>query len=270
MPRVALGIAYDGSDWLGWQTQKGGGTVQDTLEGALARFLALPVNTFCAGRTDTGVHALGQVVHLDTTATRRMESWVRGLNALLPSSIAVQWACEVPETFHARYSATSRSYVYLVRNTRLRSPLMHGRAGWVYHPLDLLRMRQAMVHLLGRHDFSSFRSSQCQAASPVRDLLQADVRQFGDYFMFTFKANAFLHHMIRNLMGAIIYIGQAKQEPEWILDLLSQRDRKRSAPTFSAAGLYLAHAAYPAEFRLPDTPASAAVLSHLGIQMPSG
>src|SRR3546814_948488 len=149
MPRVALGIVYDGSRWLGWQTQRGGRTVQDTLEAALAQFLAQPVGTICAGRTDTGVHALGQVVHLDTPVQRRMESWVRGLNALLPDSIAVQWAQAVPDEFHARFSALSRSYIYLVRNARHSPPLMHARAGWVYHSLDLARMRQAANRLVG-------------------------------------------------------------------------------------------------------------------------
>lgn len=270
MPRVALGISYDGAHWLGWQTQSGGGTVQDTLEAALGQFLAQPAATICAGRTDTGVHALGQVVHLDTSAERRMESWVRGLNALLPSSIAVQWAREVPDTFHARYSALSRSYLYLLRNTRVRSPLMHGRAGWVYHPLHLAPMQRAMDRLLGRHDFSSFRSSQCQAASPVRELLQAEVQQLGDYFLFSFKANAFLHHMIRNLMGAIVYVGQGKHEPQWMDELLAQRDRRSAAPTFSAAGLYLGQAEYPAEFALPIAPACENFFQHMGIRTPTG
>jgi tRNA pseudouridine38-40 synthase len=269
MPRVALGIAYDGSQWLGWQTQRGGHTVQDTLESALGRFLAQPVGTICAGRTDTGVHALGQVVHIDTGVERRKESWVRGLNALLPDSIAVQWAQAVPDDFHARFSARSRSYIYLVRNARQRSPLMHGRAGWVYHTLDLARMREAAARLVGEHDFSSFRSSQCQAASPIRKLQSLDIIQHGDYFLFTFKANAFLHHMVRNLMGALLYVGQGRQEAAWMDDLLAQRDRRRAAPTFSPEGLYLAHVEYPCGFSLPIADPAEAFFSQMGVSRPA-
>ena len=268
MPRMALGVAYDGSRWQGWQTQPNGKTVQDTLEAALAGFLAQPVGTICAGRTDTGVHALGQVVHLDTLANRRLESWVRGLNALLPDSIAIQWAQPVSDSFHARFSALSRTYIYIVRNTRVRSPLMHGRVGWVYHPLDLGRMRQAAERLVGEHDFSSFRSSQCQAASPIRTLQQASIEQQGDFFLFKFQANAFLHHMIRNLMGAILYVGQGRQEPVWMNELLAQRDRRKAAPTFAASGLYLSGVAYPAEHDLPMTDSGSALLSHVGLAWP--
>src|SRR5690554_6014235 len=205
MPRVALGLAYDGESWQGWQTQPSGLTVQDTLESALAQFLSQPTATICAGRTDTGVHALEQVVHIDTGVQRQAESWVRGLNAMLPSSIAVQWACPVSEEFHARFSALSRTYVYLVRQARVRSPLAHGRTGWVHRPLYLEPMRQAAARLLGEHDFSAFRSSQCQAASPVRTLHSLEISYVNGCFVFVFRANAFLHHMVRNLMGALLY-----------------------------------------------------------------
>lgn len=265
MPRMALGVAYDGSFWHGWQTQPGGRTVQDRLESALQRFLARSVNTICAGRTDTGVHALGQVVHIDTLVDRRLESWVRGLNALLPDSIAVQWAQVVPDSFHARFSATSRSYLYVVRNTRVRSPLQHGRAGWYYHALNLQLMCDAAQRLLGEHDFSSFRSSQCQAASPVRTLQSLRIAQHGDFFLFTFQANAFLHHMIRNLMGALLYIGQGKHPPSWIDTLLAQRDRRLAAPTFAPDGLYMLGAEYSSQFNLPAIPPDQAILSHLGL-----
>ncbi|NYT61196.1 tRNA pseudouridine(38-40) synthase TruA [Alcaligenaceae bacterium] len=265
MPRMALGVAYDGSFWQGWQTQPGGRTVQDSLESALKRFLAQPAGTICAGRTDTGVHALGQVVHIDTTADRRLESWVRGLNALLPDSVAVQWAQVVPDSFHARFSAVSRSYLYVVRNARVRSPLLHGRVGWCYHALNLDHMRDAAQRLLGEHDFSSFRSSQCQAASPIRTLQSLDIAQHGDFFLFTFQANAFLHHMIRNLMGALLYIGQGKQAPSWINTLLAQRDRRQAAPTYAPDGLYLIGADYPPQFQLPLVLASQAIFSHLGL-----
>lgn len=265
MPRIALGIAYDGSQWLGWQTQPSGRTVQDTVEAALAQFLAQPVSTICAGRTDTGVHALGQVVHLDTTAERRPESWMRGMNAILPRSIAVQWAKTVDDSFHARYCATARSYIYLVRNARQRSPILEGRVGWVYHGLSLEPMREAARRLLGEHDFSSFRSSECQAASPVRTLTTLDIKQSGEFFLFTFKANAFLHHMVRNLMGALLYVGQGRQDPSWMDALLLERDRRRAAPTFAPDGLYLAQVNYPAQYGLPITPASQSLFSHLGI-----
>lgn len=269
MPRIALGIAYDGSAWHGWQTQPDGLTVQDGLEAALAEFLARPTQTICAGRTDAGVHALGQVVHMDTPVRRREESWVRGLNALLPQSIAVLWARETQDDFHARFSALSRTYVYVVRNSRVRSPLQHARAGWVHQPLDLARMRRAAEHLTGEHDFSCFRSSQCQAASPVRTLQKLEILRRADHFLFVFKANAFLHHMVRNLMGALLYVGQGRQEPDWVIRLLAQRDRKLAAPTFSPDGLYLARVDYPAHFALPDVSASEALSSHLGYDLPA-
>jgi tRNA pseudouridine38-40 synthase len=263
--RIALGVAYDGSGWRGWQTQRGGQTVQDELEAALRRFLDHPVQTICAGRTDSGVHALGQVVHLDTGALRREESWVRGVNALLPPSISVSWARSVPHDFHARFSATGRSYIYVLRNARVRSPLTHGKVGWVYHALDLGRMREAAVRLLGEHDFSSFRSSECQAASPVRTLGALDIHRRGEYFFFTFRANAFLHHMVGNLMGALVYVGLGRQEPGWIDELLAARDRCRAAPTFSPDGLYLAQVDYPEVFGLPVMSADDALASLLGI-----
>lgn len=262
MPRVALGVAYNGEPWQGWQTQPSGLTVQDTLESVLSRFLNKPTSTICAGRTDTGVHALQQVVHLDTDAQRDAESWVRGLNAMLPSSVAVQWACEVSSDFHARFSAVSRTYVYLVRHARVRSPLTHGRAGWVYRPLYLEPMREAASRLVGKHDFSAFRSSQCQAASPVRTLQSLEVIQQDDCFAFVFKANAFLHHMVRNLMGALLYIGQGKHEPGWIETLLAQRDRRLSAPTFASAGLYLAGVEYPSRFELPTADLNQLMATH--------
>ena len=264
MSRTALGVSYDGACWQGWQTQPHGCTVQDTLELALSRFLAQPTKTICAGRTDTGVHGLGQVVHLDAVAQRRQESWVRGLNALLPASISVQWACAVPDSFHARFSALSRTYVYVVRNARVRSPIVHARVGWVHQALDLQRMQEAAQHVLGQHDFSCFRSSQCQAASPVRTLHELSIERRGEIFVFTLRANAFLHHMVRNLMGALLYIGQGRQPPDWMGELLAQRDRRLAAPTFSPDGLYLAQVEYPAEFGLPSSTLQTLFASHLG------
>jgi len=263
MPRMALGVAYDGGPWLGWQTQPHGRTLQDCLQAALAQFLAHPADTICAGRTDTGVHALGQVVHVDTPARRPAESWVRGLNSLLPSSVAVQWAQPVQDDFHARFSALSRTYVYMLRNARVRSPATAGRVGWTFRPLDMALLREAAGRLVGEHDFSSFRSSQCQAASPVRTLHALDIRQRDDFFFFTFTANAFLHHMVRNLMGALLYVGEGRRPPEWMDFLLRQKDRRCSAPTFSAEGLYLVQVAYPARFGLPQAGAADLLASHL-------
>jgi len=267
MSRIALGLAYDGAPWLGWQTQPGGRTVQDRLEAALASFLDQPAATLCAGRTDTGVHALEQVLHVDTPVERRMESWVRGLNALLPPSIRVQWAHLVDERFHARFSATSRTYVYLLRSHRVASPILHGKAGWTHQPLDARRMRNAAAHLTGRHDFTSFRSSECQASSPVRNLDQLELIEAGEFFVFIFRANAFLHHMIRNLMGALVEVGKGRREPEWIGELLRQRDRRLAPGTFPAAGLYLARVDYPGEFGLPSLSVEQALRSHLGLRL---
>ena len=267
--RIALGIAYDGAPWRGWQTQPGGQTVQDKLEKALSSFLDEPVSTICAGRTDTGVHALEQVVHLDTDKQRRMESWVRGVNAFLPPSIRVQWAKPVSSEFHARYSAVARTYIYLLRSHRVASPMLHAKVGWTHQALSLEGMQAAAELLLGQHDFSAFRSSECQAASPVRRLERLHIQQSGEFFVFTFIANAFLHHMVRNLMGALVYVGLGKHRPEWVGELLQQCDRRLSPPTFSAAGLYLARAHYPAHFDLPSLSAEEALKTHMGISLPA-
>lgn len=269
MSRIALGVSYNGAPWQGWQTQTHRCTVQDRFEAALARFVAQPVATVCAGRTDTGVHAAGQVVHLDAPVERRMESWVRGVNALLPESIAVQWASQVSNDFHARFSALSRTYVYVLRNARVRSPLVHGRVGWVYHALDAGLMRRAASRMLGKHDFSCFRSSECQAASPVRTVHKLHIEQHGELFIFTINANAFLHHMVRNIMGTLLYVGQGRQEPQWVDALLAQRDRRLAAPTFAPDGLYLAHVEYAPEFGLPSLSARQAVASCSGFYFES-
>jgi len=258
MPRVALGISYNGSPWLGWQTQPNGQTVQDQLEGALAQFVGGRVSTVCAGRTDTGVHALNQVVHLDTPVERSSMAWVRGLNSLLPASIAVQWATAVSETFHARFSAQSRSYRYLILNAPVRQPLWDGRAGWCFRPLNEQTMLEGAQCLIGEHDFSSFRSSQCQAASPVRIVHELDVQRAGQFVVVSLKANAFLHHMVRNIVGELILVGQGKTTVAHVKDILDGRDRTRAAPTFSAAGLYLTDVKYP-ETLLKVPPSSSTI-----------
>lgn len=248
--RIALGIAYNGTAYYGWQTQPNGQTVQDHLEAALRQFTTQATPTICAGRTDTGVHALAQIVHLETTAQRRMESWVRGLNALLPDSISVRWAQEVEPGFHARFSALSRTYVYILRNERIMSPHWVGRAGWDFHPLNVNAMQEAASLLAGTHDFSSFRSSQCQAASPVRTLELLQIEKQGAFIVFTLKANAFLHHMVRNIIGSLVYVGKGRYPVEWMQSLLHEKDRKFAAPTFMPDGLYLAQVNYPETFGL--------------------
>ncbi len=249
--RIALGIEYDGSRFLGWQTQPAGGAVQDALEPALAGIAATPVSVTCAGRTDRGVHARGQVVHFDTAAERPDNAWVRGVNALLPESVAVRWARRVPEDFHARYSARSRTYRYELVNRAVRPAIAARHAGWFHLPLDEARMQQAAALLLGEHDFSAFRAAECQAKTSVRTLHQLEVTRRGEWLAFTVKANAFLHHMVRNLVGTLVYIGKGKHPPEWARELLDSRDRTKAAPTFGPEGLYLERIEYEPKWGLP-------------------
>jgi tRNA pseudouridine38-40 synthase len=257
--RIALGVQYDGTGWNGWQTQPSKNTVQDCLEGAIFEFTQQPHVTVCAGRTDAGVHAAGQVVHLDTTIDRPEWSWVRGLNALLPATVAVQWAQIVPDDFHARFSARSREYVYRIFLSPIRSPLYDQFAAWVFRPLDISLMQDAARQLLGTHDFSAFRSSECQAVSPVRTLMALDIHQMpctdlhdgqATIVECRFKANAFLHHMVRNLMGALVEVGRGTRPVSWLTQVLASGDRTLSAPTFAAKGLCLAKVEY--DFNLPD------------------
>ncbi len=252
--RLALGISYNGLAYQGWQSQRGGQTVQDKLEHALGKFCAHRVSTLCAGRTDAGVHALMQVVHFDTAIDRPEFAWVRGTNAFLPQDIAVQWARIVPAGFHCRASAISRRYVYIVLDAAVRPSLDTGRVGWVFKPLDQSRMEQAARHLLGEHDFSSFRASACQALSPVKTLRHIGISRKGAYWRFEFEANAFLHHMIRNIMGCLIMVGDGRQSPEWVLQVLAARNRDAAAPTFSPNGLYFVGPRYDAPWDLPERP----------------
>jgi len=225
--------------------------VQDHLEAALAHIAGEAVETTCAGRTDAGVHALEQVVHFDTGARRPLSAWVRGVNASLPANLAVLWAQEVRGDFHARYSARNRCYRYVLLNHPVRPAAGHGRVGWFHLPLDVERMRAAAKLMTGEHDFSAFRSAECQARSPVRTLSTIEIERRGVYVVFDFYANAFLHHMVRNLMGMLIHIGKGKRAPQWAAEVLASRDRAQCAPTFDAAGLYLARVEYAAEWDLP-------------------
>jgi len=253
---LALGVSYNGHGYQGWQSQPSGLTIQDQLERALGLFATEPISTVCAGRTDAGVHGLMQVVHFDTGIQRSVVSWVRGTNSFLPPTIAVQWARAVPDAFHARASAVARRYAYVLLESPVRPAIEAGRAGWVFRQLDGNAMQQAAALLLGEHDFSSFRASGCQALSPVKTMNRIDISRRGAYWRFEFEANAFLHHMIRNIMGCLVRIGQGHQPPDWMKAVLAARNRDAAAPTFAADGLYFLGPVYEARWGLPDrTPA---------------
>lgn len=249
--RIALGIEYCGTGFRGWQSQAGGGTVQDALESALGQIAGEKIGVLCAGRTDAGVHATHQVAHFDTNVERPLSAWVRGVNSQLPDGVAVRWAQPVGDEFHARFSARGRRYRYLLLNRPQRPGLWQGRLGWFHLPLDLAAMQEASLRLLGEHDFSAFRAAECQAKSPVKTLHEAQVRRQGDCIVFEFRANAFLHHMVRNMVGALVYVGKGAHPPEWIAKLIAARDRSQAAPTFSPAGLYLSGVGYEPRWQLP-------------------
>ncbi|MGD9832504.1 MAG: tRNA pseudouridine(38-40) synthase TruA [Piscinibacter sp.] len=254
--RVALGVSYRGTAYQGWQSQPGGNTVQDRLEQALASFLDAPVRVMCAGRTDAGVHALNQVVHLDTEAAREPFSWVRGTNRFLPDDIAVQWCRLVDDDFHARNSALGRRYVYVMRESPVRPSLEAGLVGWSFRPLDGEAMRSASQLLIGEHDFSAFRSAECQAASPVKTLRRIHLERHGAYWRFEFEASAFLHHMVRNILGCLVAVGAGTRDARWLAGVLAARDRSLAAPTFPADGLYFAGPYYDPTLALPEVAAA--------------
>jgi len=251
--RIALCLEYDGQGYCGWQSQLAGCGIQDALESALEILALHKVKVIAAGRTDTGVHALSQIVHFDTETMRPADSWVRGVNAHLPKTLRVQWAKEVDARFHARFDAQTRSYQYLLINQPTAPAIMTGKAGWFHLPLNLSLMREAASHLIGEHDFSAFRAADCQAKSPIKHLYQADIQAISNYLIFSFSGNAFLHHQVRNMMGALIYIGKGKYSPAYIKTLLDARDRTMSPPTFSPDGLYLTGVKYDPMWSLPET-----------------
>lgn len=251
--RIALGVEYCGTGYTGWQTQTDGRAIQDALERALAQIAAAPVATAAAGRTDAGVHATVQIAHFDTDAVRPATAWVRGVNTHLPPDVAVIWAQPVVADFHARYSATGRHYTYLLVARPVRPALVAGRVGWYHRPLDVEAMAAAARSLVGTHDYSAFRSAECQAKSPSRRLDALSVSTNGELVRFDFSANAFLHHMIRNIVGALVYVGAGRQPPRWIGELLAGRDRTRAAPTFAPDGLYFTGADYDTAWGLPPT-----------------
>ncbi len=269
--RIALGLEYDGRSFEGWQTQPHRRTVQDVLEQALAQFAGEPLATICAGRTDTGVHARGQVVHVDSSRGRPSPSWVRGVNRYLPRSVAVRWARELDDTFHARYSARARHYDYWILNDPVRAPLLDGRAGWVFRPLDVAAMHAAAAILVGTHDFTSFRSAQCQAATAVRTLTRCEVLcAAANLVCVRASANAFLHHMVRNLVGALVEVGTGRQPVAWMAQVLAARDRTRAAPTIAADGLYLSAVEYDPVFGLPSADGAPAFPGMPSLDPPAG
>ena len=257
--RIAIGIQYDGAPFCGWQSQADVLTIQDTIESAIADFIGgsqeKKIRLTAAGRTDRGVHAIGQVAHFDTTIDRPDWSWVRGLNSFLPPAISIQWAKEVPFEFDARFSAFERSYTYFLMTSPVKTPLLHQKVGFQMLPsnksLNIDEMRRASSYLLGEHDFSCFRSSECQSKTPVKSLYQMDLVEDGSRVYFFLRANAFLHHMVSNIVGSLLHGGLGKQSADWFHELLSKKDRALAAPTFSADGLYLSQVGYPAHFGIP-------------------
>lgn len=252
--RIALGVEYDGSGFHGWQIQPGVRTVQEVLEQALSKVADQPVVVQCAGRTDTGVHGVGQVVHFDTAARRASRSWILGTNVNLPRDVNVLWAQPVSEQFHARFSAVSRDYRYVILNRATRSSLQRDRAVWTHRPLDAARMHEAAQLLLGTHDFSSYRALGCQAKSPVRTLTRLDVRRDADRVIIDVSANAFLHHMVRNIAGVLMAIGRGEQPVGWTRDILERRDRTQGGVTAPPEGLFLMRVGYPEDFAIPEPP----------------
>ncbi len=249
--RIAVGIEYDGGQYSGWQVQRGTPSVQVTLEQALGRVADAAVALICAGRTDAGVHACAQVAHFDTAAVRPMRAWVLGANTYLPADISLRWAHGVPDHFHARYSAQARTYRYLILNRPTRSALATGRALLVHQPLDVDAMAQAARSLIGEHDFSAYRAAECQARSPVRQLRALEVRRHGDWIAIDATANAFLHHMVRNIVGELLSIGLKRRPPERARQRLDGRRRAATDLTAAAQGLYLWRIDYPGAFGLP-------------------
>jgi tRNA pseudouridine38-40 synthase len=251
--RIALGLEYDGAPFHGWQSQADGSAVQDALERALSTIAGTRVSTIAAGRTDSGVHATRQVVHFDTDAPRPESAWVRGVNASLPPTVAVRWAVDIADDFHARFAATGRHYTYLLLDHPVRPALLQSRIGWYHRPLALQPMQEAAQALVGAHDFSAFRAAECQARSPVKTLDRLEIAREGDMLRFELHADAFLHHMVRNIVGTLVCVGGGRQPPAWVASVLASRDRGQAAPTFAAAGLYLTGVDYAPRWNLPAT-----------------
>ncbi len=257
--RVALAVEYHGAGFSGWQFQPGQRTVQDCVEQALSRIADEPVRVICAGRTDTGVHALEQVVHFDTGAARPPRAWVLGANTHLPEDVRIQWSATPGDDFHARFSALRRHYRYIIGNTAIRPAILAGRVAWHYRPLDIAPMQAAARALVGEHDFSSFRSYACQAKHPVRTVHRLDIARHDRFVIIDIVANAFLHHMVRNIAGVLMDIGSGRQPPGWAAEILAARDRVAGGVNAPPDGLYFVAVEYPPRFGLPRVPAGSQV-----------
>lgn len=249
--RIAIGLEYDGAAFHGWQRQPHASSVQACVEQALSRVANETIAVQCAGRTDAGVHAAGQVIHFDTHAQRSERGWLLGANSILPPQVSMQWMRPVDDEFNARFCATARSYRYCIFNSSLRSALQYRHTSWIRPPLDEARMQQAAQYLIGTHDFSAYRALACQAKSPIRSISQLDVSRHSKQIIINVKANAFLHHMVRNIAGVLIAIGSGEQQPEWAQQILETRDRTQGGVTAAPDGLTLMTVDYPTEFNLP-------------------
>ncbi|MGH8455141.1 MAG: tRNA pseudouridine(38-40) synthase TruA [Nevskiales bacterium] len=249
--RIAAGLEYEGTAYSGWQAQGHARGVQTEVEAALSRIADQTVATTCAGRTDAGVHAAGQVIHFDTTAQRPTDAWLLGGNSQLPPDISLRWIRPVADEFHARYSARARRYRYVIHNSRSRSGLFAHRAGWCTWPLDAQRMHEAARHLLGEHDFSAYRAAECQSRTPHRRVLEISVKRSGEWLAIEIEANAFLHHMVRNIAGVLMAIGRGSQPVDWTRTVLEGRDRRLGGVTAGPEGLYFLQVRYDAHFQLP-------------------
>lgn len=250
--RIAAILEYDGANFCGWQLQNGDRTVQGVVEAALSKVANHAVRVTVAGRTDTGVHACGQVIHFDTKSRRSDYEWLRGANSNLPADAAMLWVGEVEPSFHARFTATGRCYRYVILNRPVRPTFLARRVSWDYRPLDVAAMQQAAQYLVGTHDFTSFRAAQCQARDPVRELRRLDVGRQAEFVVIEAEANGFLHHMVRNIAGVLSSIGAGEQSPVWGREVLLARERRAGGVTASADGLYLMHVQYPSHYRLPQ------------------
>ncbi|ARB91662.1 tRNA pseudouridine(38-40) synthase TruA [Legionella longbeachae] len=248
--RIALVLEYDGSKYHGWQAQTGLHTVQQAVENALSKVADLPISVVCAGRTDTGVHATNQVIHFDSEKQRSIRAWIHGVNSFLPKDICVKWGKELSEEFHARYSATARRYRYVIYNSAIRPALLRSNVTWQYRQLDHRLMHQAAQVLLGENDFTSFRSVECQSNTPMRNVYKLQVNRMGDLVIIDITANAFLHHMVRNIAGVLIAVGSGKRPVFWVEEVLQAKDRRLGAETAPAYGLYLVQVNYPQEFSI--------------------
>ncbi len=252
--RIALGIEYYGANYYGWQRQREVNSIQQELETALSKIANHPVEIQCAGRTDAGVNATGQVIHFETTVERQMSAWTLGVNAQLPDDIAVRWAKVVPDDFHARFTATARRYRYVIFNEPLRPAILSKGVSHYYHPLDAEKMHEAGQCLLGERDFTSFRAAQCQSNTPFRNVMALSVHRAGSYIILDIQANAFLHHMVRNITGSLLLVGTGEKDKEWLADVLEAKDRTIAGATAKAEGLYLVDVTYPEHYELPKLP----------------